>query len=51
MTSGKKVAKVARKVFRKEQVKLLQDSIRPKPKLIPWPVYIWLLGLFLKLDK
>lgn len=51
ISSPRKIAKKAGQVFRKNQLQLMQDMIRPKSRWIPWKVYLWLLGLFLKIDK
>ncbi len=50
-TSNRKIAKKAGQVFRKNQIEMMKNMIRPKPKWISWKVYIWLLGLFLNIEK
>lgn len=50
-TSPKKLAKIARKTFRKQQDRFFGEAIRPKPRWMPWKVYLFLLGLFIKIEK
>lgn len=50
-TSPRKLAKKAMKVFRKNQVKMMEGMIRPKPKWLPWRVYLFLLGMFINIEK
>lgn len=57
-TSGKKIAKKARKIYRKEMekeavamAKIIGNVMKPKPRWIPWFVWKFLLGFFIKIKK
>lgn len=56
--SGKKVARKAKRIFdrtvRKEANKVkmtMGDLLKPKPKYVPWPVWLWGVRLFIKVSK
>lgn len=49
--SGKKLAKKARSIFRKNQQAFWSSAMKPKPKWIPWSVWLFLLGKFIKIDQ
>lgn len=51
ITSPRKVAKKASQVFRRNQADLMERMLKPKPKWVPWKIYLWLLGLFIRIDK
>lgn len=58
ITSPAKIAKKARKIYRKEMKneahqlgQLLGNALKPKPRWIPWGVWMWALSFFLKIKK
>lgn len=58
ITSPKKIAKKARAIYRKEMRKeaqqlgqLLGNALKPKPRWVPWKVWMWALGFFIKIKK
>lgn len=46
ITSGHKVAKKMRQVMRKD----FQESLQPKPRWIPWRLWICLMSFFIKIQ-
>lgn len=58
ITSPAKIAKKARKIYRKEMKreaeamgKLLGNVLKPKPRWVPWRVWMWGLNIFIKIKK
>lgn len=56
--SGRKLAKKARQIYRRdvqktarEQAKLIGNVLKPKPKWVPWPIWMWCLGFFINIKK
>lgn len=61
-TSGRKLSKKARQIFRREheaEVKLaaqkvgrlIGNAIKPKPKYIPMAMWKWMMGFFIEIKK
>lgn len=55
---GQKVARKARKIYRKEMKKEAEEMgrtigniLKPKPKYIPWKLWLWGMGFFIKIKK
>lgn len=58
MTSPRKIAKAARKIYRKEMQKsaeemgrTLGNALKPKPKYCPWWLWMWGISFFIKFNK
>ena len=58
ITSPRKIAKKARKIYDKEMKKsaqemgrLLGNFMKPKPKWVPWKLWMFGLGIFIKIKK
>lgn len=58
MTSPKKIARAAHKLYRKNLKKeaeamgrTLGNHMKPKPKYVPWWLWMWGLGIFIKIRK
>lgn len=55
ITSSKKIAKKARAIYRKEMKreaesmgKMLGNALKPKPRWVPWFVWMWGIRIFIK---
>lgn len=55
---NQKTAKKIRQLYRrdvtrqaKEMAELIGNNMKPKPKLIPWKVWLWGASLFIKIKK
>lgn len=58
MKSPRKIAKAAHKIYRKEMKKEAEEMgkaignvMKPKPKYVPWRLWMWGLGFFIKIKK
>lgn len=58
ITSPRKIAKKARAIYKKEMKKEAQEMgrmigniLKPKPKWVPWKVWKFGLGIFIKIKK
>lgn len=62
ITSPKKIAKAAAKLYRKEMReeaeqrgrelgKLIGNAMKPKPKYIPWKLWLWGMRLFIRIES
>lgn len=54
-TSSKKIAKKARAIYRKEMKKeasemgrMLGNALKPKPRFVPWWLWMWGIKIFIK---
>lgn len=54
-TSSKKIAKKARKIYNKEMKReagemgrMLGNALKPKPKWVPWFLWMWGIKIFIK---
>lgn len=57
LTSPKKIAKLANKFYRKNMAKEAEligrqigNVMKPKPKWIPFFIWLWMLGFFIKIQ-
>ena len=61
VTSQKKIAKAAAKLYRKEMRKeaetlgrelgkTMGNAMKPKPKYIPWKLWLWGLSFFIRIE-
>lgn len=57
-TSGKKIAKKAHRLYRREMKaeaeelgRLVGNMLKPKPKWVPWRIWMLGLGIFIKIKK
>lgn len=56
--SPRKLSKLARKFYRRDMQKSAKDMgkslgnlMKPKPKYIPWKIWLWMMGFFIKIKK
>ena len=50
----KKAARDYRREMRakaKKDYELVTSNMKPKPKWIPWPVWLWAMGFFINIKK
>lgn len=57
-TSSRKLAKKARQIYRRdvqrharEEALRLGNFMKPKPKYVPWKLWLWGMGFFIKIKK